>query len=386
MALHPYKIEIANPILDDLRERLTRTRLPETDERGWRDGTDLTYLQELVTYWREQFDWRAQERKLNRFNQLRGNIEGTTVHLIHERGTGPAPLPIVLAHGWPDSPFRFTKLIPLLTDPGAHGGDPADAFHVVAPSVPGYGFSLRNGTYGSGHGFGGLFHAVMRELGYEHYGAHGGDLGGYVCEQLATNHHMAVIGIHLTDVLSIHAIMPPSDLSSEEVAYVQKIGRFQQAEGAYMHIQGTKPWTPAAALTDSPAGLAAWIVEKFHAWSDCGDDIESRFSKDELLTNIMLYWTTGTIGSSFLAYRDRMKGGPTPDVKGVPPPTIGADRVPTGFAIFAKDIATPPRSWAERFYDVQRWTEVPAGGHFAALEEPERLAEEIRAFFRPLRN
>jgi pimeloyl-ACP methyl ester carboxylesterase len=386
MMLHPYKIEIADPVLDDLRERLTRTRLPENDDRNWEDGIDLTYLQELITYWRDQFDWKAQEEKLNRFNQLRGSVDGTTVHVIHEQGNGPAPLPIVLAHGWPDSPFRFNKLIPMLTNPGAHGGDPADAFHVVAPSLPGYGFSLRDGSYGSSiFGFGSLLNAVMRELGYERYGAHGGDIGNGAIEMLVANHPQALIGVHLTDTLPFFRT-PPSDLSQEERAYLQGMERFQYEEGAYVHLQGTKPWTPAAALMDSPAGLAAWIVEKFQAWSDCGGDIESRFSKDELLTNVMLYWVTGTIGSSFLAYRDFMKARTMPAAQETESHPGKAVRVPTGFAIFAKDFfSTPPRSWAERFYDVQRWTEVPTGGHFAALEEPERLAEEIRAFFRPLR-
>ncbi|AXV83182.1 epoxide hydrolase family protein [Ralstonia solanacearum] len=384
--LHPFRIETTDAALDDLRERLLRTRLPENRVPGWDDGIDLGYLAELVTYWRDQFDWKAQEEKLNRFNQLRGSIDGTTAHVIHERGNGPAPMPIVLTHGWPDSPFRFDKLIPLLTDPGAHGGDPADAFHVVAPSLPGFGFSLRDGAYGGTmYAFGSYLDAVMRELGYERYGAHGGDMGTGASVLLAAHHPQSLIGMHLTDILPLHAMTPLSDLSPEEGAYLQELGRFQQEEGAYMHLQGTKPWTPAAALMDSPAGLAAWIVEKFRAWSDCNGDVESRFSKDELLTNVMLYWLTGSIGSSFLAYRDFIKPAPRLAGQEAAPLQLKVDQVPAGFSIFAKDQVHPPRSWAERFYDVRHWNVVPCGGHFGAFEEPELLAGEIREFFRPLR-
>lgn len=381
----PFRIAVDEAVLDDLQRRLTATRLPPSPEpHGWEDGTDLSYLADLVAYWRDRFDWRAQEAALNRFSQFRGTVHGTQLHFVHERGRGSAPFPLVLAHGWPDGFFRFTKLIPLLTDPAAHGGDPADAFDVVVPSLPGYGFSERRDG-DSRYTFDALFHALMAELGYDRYGAHGGDIGSMVCEQMGRSHADRLVGIHLTDVPVWHAQTPPDDPTAAEARYLAAVDAFRKDGGGYMHIQGTKPWTPAAALNDSPAGLAAWIVEKFYDWSDCGGDIERRFSKDELLTNVMLYWATQTIGTSFLAYRDSMKPGVIRKGVEATKDWLGAKSVPTGFAMFPKDIATAPREWAERFFDVRHWSEMPAGGHFAALEEPERLAEDLRTFFRPLR-
>ncbi len=384
--LKPFKIAVNQLLLDDLRNRLAQTRLPPSHEEGWEDGTNPAYLHELIAYWQNGFDWRERERMLNEFTQFRGEVGGTVMHLIQEKGRGPAPMPIILAHGWPDSFYRFHKLIPMLTDPAAHGGDPADAFDVVVPSLPGYGFSERGGPEGDAFGFGTLFHKVMtQELGYQRYAAHGGDVGSSVCEQLARSHPDSVIGIHLTDVPPAHTMNPPKDMATAEKKYLEQVQKFQKDGGGYMHIQGTKPWTPAAGLNDSPAGLAAWIVEKFYGWSDCHGNIESRFSKDELLTNIMLYWTTQTIGSSFLVYRDFTKASTARWAIEAAKTWLGSGKPPAGFALFPKDIATPPRVWAERFFNVQRWTEMPEGGHFAAMEVPERLVEDIRAFFRPLR-
>lgn len=380
-----FRIAVPQDELDALQRRLDAARLPPSPEAAnWEDGTNLAYLAELVAYWREGFDWRAQEARLNRFAQFRATVEGTRLHYLHERGKGPAPLPLLLAHGWPDSVFRFEKLIPLLTDPQAHGGDPADAFDVVVPSLPGYGFSERIAA-NSEFTFGALCHRLMEELGYRRYGAHGGDIGSMVGEQMARSHVERLVGIHLTDVPLQHAQTPPSDLSAAEQRYVAQVKRFGEQGGGYKHIQGTKPWTAAAALNDSPMGLAAWIVEKFYDWSDCGGHIESRYSKDELLTNVMIYWVTQTIGSSFLAYRDFTKPGLLRRGAEAAKELLASKRVPAGFALFPKDIANPPREWAERFFDVQHWNEMPAGGHFAALEEPQRLAQDIRAFFRPLR-
>ena len=252
------------------------------------------------------------------------------------------------------------------------------------PSLPGYGFSDRLPN-SSEFTFGALFHKLMSELGHERYGAHGGDIGSMVCEQMGRSHAGQLVGIHMTDVPLQHAQTPPKGLSAAETRYVAEVQKFRQKGGGYMHIQGTKPWTPAVALNDSPAGLAAWIVEKFYDWSDTGGDIESRYSKDELLTNVMLYWTTQTIGTSFLAYRGFTKPGTLRQGAEAAKGYLDSKRTPAGFALFPKDIANAPREWAERFYDVQHWSEMPAGGHFAALEEPERLADDIRAFFRPLR-
>jgi microsomal epoxide hydrolase len=342
-------------------------------------------VRELVAYWRDQFDWRVQESALNRFHQLRGEIDGKALHCIHQAGVGPAPMPLLLVHGYPDSIWRFTKLIPLLTDPGAHGGDPADAFHVVAPSLPGYGWSEARSDHGGVFGFGDLFAKLMAELGYDRYGAHGGDWGSTAVELLARSHGRHLTGIHLTDVPWWHAFNKPDDLSREEKTFLDKSQAWQMEGGAYALIQGTRPATPANALADSPAGLAAWIVEKFHEWSDCGGDVETRFSKDELLTNIMIYWTTGTIGSSFLPYRDFAKAGAARWMKEAARGWLGTDATPAAFALFPKDIGMPPRAWAERFFNVERWTEMERGGHFAAFEEPELLAEDIRSFFRDKR-
>jgi microsomal epoxide hydrolase len=321
---------------------------------------------------------------LNRFAQFTAQVAGTRLHFVHEKGQGPAPLPLLLAHGWPDGFQRFVKLIPLLTDPSSHGAEAVDAFDVVAPSLPGYGFSPRLAQGTARAQFGSLFHTLMTEkLGYDRYGAHGGDVGSAVCDQLRRN-HAAVVGVHLTNVPMLHT-QPPRDVTADERDYLTRMDRFRIEGGGYMHLQCTKPWTPAAALNDSPAGLAAWIIEKFHAWSDCDGDVERRFSKDELLTNVMLFWVTETIGTSFLAYRDFAKPDPVsvaPATTNDVPPGKGA---PAGFALFPKELANPPREWAERFYDVRHWVEMPAGGHFAALEEPERLAADIRTFFRPLR-
>jgi microsomal epoxide hydrolase len=383
----PFRIAIDQTILDDLNRRLDKFRpAPSPESSGWADGCDKSYLAELVNYWRHEYDWRLQEAALNRFKHFTAEVKDTTLHFIHEKGDGLKPLPLVLAHGWPDGFQRFAKLIPMLTNPGDYGASPEDAFDVVVPSLPGFGFSPRQAHGTTLPEFGNLFHALMTDvLGYKRYGAHGGDIGSVVCDQLC-HQTKAVVGVHFVNVPLRHTQNPPKDLSAAEKVYLVALQRFQVEGGGYMHLQRTRPWTPAAALNDSPAGLAAWIVEKFYAWSDCGGQIESRFSKDELLTNIMLYWVTQSIGTSFLAYRDMAK----PAVKDTSPVESAKARdnsasVPCGFAVFPKEILNAPRQWAERFYDVRSWTDMRAGGHFAALEEPEQLAEDIRAFFRPLR-
>ncbi|WP_156679451.1 epoxide hydrolase family protein [Sphingomonas profundi] len=382
----PFTIAVPDETLRDLQERLARTRpAGDTGFARWDDGTPPDYAQALVAHWRDRFDWRAREAALNRFDQVRGEIDGTRLHCIHQRGIGPAPLPLLLVHGYPDSIWRFEKIIPLLTDPGAHGGDPADAFHVVAPSLPGYGWSDPLAEAGGTFRFGDLFAGLMSTLGYDRYGAHGGDWGSTVVELLARSHARHVAGIHLTDVPFWHSFDAPKDPSPAEARFLAESKAWQMQHGAYTMIQGTRPATPATALADSPAGLAAWIVEKFREWSDCGGDVETRFSKDELLTNVMIYWATGTIGSAFLPYRDFTKAGATRWLKEAARGWLGSDATPAAFALFPKDIGTPPRAWAKRFFNVTRWTEMPRGGHFAAYEEPELLAEDIRAFFRDKR-
>ncbi|ARK12686.2 epoxide hydrolase family protein [Fibrella sp. ES10-3-2-2] len=379
--MKPFSINIPQQTLDDLQVRLANTRWPNNvPDTGWQHGTNQTYLQELVGYWRDSFDWQKQEDTLNQLAHFQTEVDGYPIHYIHQRGKGRNPLPIVLSHGWPDSFFRFYKLIPLLTDPVAHGGDADDVFDVIVPSLPGYGFSgnlTKTGAYNQWTAH--LLHNLMTNtLGYGRYAAHGGDVGSGVTEALAMTHADALIGIHLNDVPYWRLFATnPDDLSKSEKQYLQRGQQWQMSEGAYAMQQSTKPQTLAYGLTDSPAGLAGWIVEKFYAWSDCDGDLESRFTKDELLTNVMLYWVTNTIRSSFTPYYDEEQ-----QLEGA----MGKIDVPTGVAIFPKDIVPAPRAFAERFYNVQHWTDMPSGGHFAALETPELLAEDLRAFFRPLRN
>jgi pimeloyl-ACP methyl ester carboxylesterase len=380
MSVNPFTVHIPANVLDDLRDRLARTRWADASAgSGWDAGTNLVYLQELTSYWQSEFDWRAQERSLNSFKQFRADISGTGIHFIHEHGKGPQPLPLILTHGWPDTFYRFYKLIPMLTDPEHHGGDPADSFDVVVPSLPGHGFSDRLAKPGFTAQTAGLWARLMTEtLGYPRFAAHGGDVGSSVTEQLAHTHADALIGMHLTDVPYWHLFaMQPQELSEEEQHYLEAGQQWSKTEGAYAMIQSTKPQTLAYGLNDSPAGLAAWIVEKFRSWSDCDGNVESRFTKDELLTNLTIYWATQTIGSSFRFYYDAQHMPPSPEL------SRHVD-LPTGVAIFPKDLAAP-RAFAERLFNVQHWTQMPRGGHFAALEEPTLLAEDLRAFFRPLR-
>jgi pimeloyl-ACP methyl ester carboxylesterase len=387
MPIQSFEIKVPQETLDDLDARLLRTRpLPDGDVTSWEAGASPAYLGQLVEHWRDSFDWRAHEAELNRWSHFRASVDGAAVHFIHERGRGDSPLPLVLTHGFPDSFLRFTKVIPLLTDPESHGGDPQDAFDVVVPSLPGFAFSERPEKGASIFQVGDLWHKLMtEELGYGRFGAHGGDWGSTVTEHLARSHGAALVGIHLTDVPFWHAFQKPRDPSPDEQRYFAALDERQMREGAYAMIQGTRPQTLADALNDSPVGLAAWIVDKFQRWSDCHGDVETRFTKDELLTNVMLYWATETIGTSFLLYHDVIHASAGRWIVEMAKNWVGSSKVPAGFAMFPRDLPHPPRQWAQRFFNVQRWTEMPRGGHFAAQEEPELLARELRAFFRPLR-
>jgi pimeloyl-ACP methyl ester carboxylesterase len=380
MEVQPFKVAVDDWVMEDLRRRLAGTRWPdEIPASGWDYGSDLAYLKELVEYWRTSFDWRAQEKLINSFNHFRAEVEELNIHFIHERGKGPNPTPLIITHGWPSSFFEMYKIVPLLADPGSHGGDPADAFDVVAPSLPGFGFSDRPTQRGMDIlRVADLWAKLMTEkLGYLRFGAQGGDIGAGVTSRLGFAHPENLTGIHLTSVTRPTPYLGPGarELSDAEKAHLDQREKWQQAEGGYSHIQGTKPQTLSYGLNDSPAGLAAWIVEKYRTWSDCGGDVESRFTKDELLTTITIYWITQTISSSTRMYYENqrqvwsLKSGERV-------------QVPSGIALFPQEISWPPREWAERSYNVCRWTEMPRGGHFAALEEPELLAQDIRAFFR----
>jgi pimeloyl-ACP methyl ester carboxylesterase len=381
MELQPFSINIPQLTLDDLRERLIRTRWPdEVDEANWDYGTNRAYLQELVHYWHDVFDWREQEAMLNQFHQFKTTIDGFGIHFIHERGKGPNPIPILLTHGWPDSFLRMYKLIPLLTDPEKYGGRAEDSFDVVVPSIPGYGFSDRPREKGFTSGrVADLFTRLMTEsLDYSQFGAHGGDWGSSITEQLAFNHPDSLIGIHLTDIPYHHLFtVKPDELTPDEQEYLKAGQAWQMQEGAYALIQSTKPQTLAYGLNDSPAGLLAWIIEKFQRWSDSDGVLERKFTKEELLTNATIYWVTETINSSIRLYYEAQHQPPYS--------TTEQTEVPTGIALFPKDLIPPPRAFADRFFNIQRWTMMPNGGHFAALEEPELLAKDIQSFFRPLR-
>jgi pimeloyl-ACP methyl ester carboxylesterase len=378
----PFHLHIADETLQDLRERLTRVRWPdEPPGAPWSTGSSVAYMQDLVSYWRDGFDWRAQEAALNRFRQFKVPLGGIELHFIHEVGNGPDPMPLLLTHGWPGSVVEFHKILPMLTDPARFGADPADAFTVVAPSLPGYTLSFAPGQPRFGvEAIAELFAALMTDvLGYRRFAAQGGDWGAFVTSRLGYQFAERLIGIHV-NLLAVRR--DPAMLQNptiEEKLFLGQLNRFLKEETGYQWIQGTKPTTLAFGLTDSPAGLAAWIVEKFHSWSDNDGDIETAISRDDMLTNIMLYWATGAIGSSFWPYYARLHS-PWPIPEGA------RIEVATGYAAFPREILQPPRSVAERSYgNIQRWTEMEKGGHFAALEQPEALAREIREFFRPLR-
>jgi pimeloyl-ACP methyl ester carboxylesterase len=378
----PFSLPFSQATVDDLRARLRRTRWPaEIAAEPWAQGFGRTALIELCRYWSEEFDWKAQLERLAKFPHFRYEAGDAGIHFVHVRGNGPAPMPLILTHGWPGSFVEMMRILPLLTDPAGHGGDAKDAFDVVVPSLPGYGFSDRPRESGMN-----VFHIaalwveLMQELGYQQFAAQGGDLGAGVSTALGLRHSGRLIGIHLNYIPGSYRpwIRDSEDPSPDERQFLDDAAKWRDQNGAYAHMQATRPATSAYGLNDSPAGLAAWMLEKFREWSDCGGDVYSRFSRDELLTNVTLYWMTETIGSSFQIYHQgwlaplRLREG-----EFVHPPCA--------IAHFPKEIFFPPTSWVERGYNVQRWTRMPRGGHFAAAEEPELLAGDVRGFFRELR-
>jgi microsomal epoxide hydrolase len=376
----PFSIDVPEPLLVDLRERLLRARWPgEIPGSGWEYGTNLAYLRELVDYWRTAYDWRLHERELNRFRHYRALVDGIGLHFIHERGAGPNPLPLLLIHGWPGSVYEFSTVIPRLADPARFGGDPADSFDVIAPSLPGYGFSDPARERGFNiRRMGDLLARLMELLGYPRFLAQGGDWGAVIASYLGSAYLDRLLGIHLN---MLGAGPHPEDrvnLSPAELAFLKEAEKFQRDGAGYQWIQGTRPQTLAYGLNDSPVGLAAWLVEKFRAWTDCDGEVERRLSKDRMLTLITIYWATQTIDSSMRLYYEE-RHHPWRLRKGE------RIRVPTGIAAFPREIFRPPREWAERVYNVVRWTALPSGGHFAAMEEPEALVAEIRTFARQLR-
>jgi microsomal epoxide hydrolase len=384
MAVRPesFTLHVPDAAIADLRDRLARTRLPDqAPGEPWAYGTDVGYLKQLVDYWRETFDWRAQEARLNAFPQFKLPLHDIDVHFLHVPGKGPAPTPLLLLHGWPGSVFEFLDIIPRLTDPARFGGDPADAFTVVAPSLPGYGLSFRPGQKRFGvEAIADCVTDLMSALGYARFVVQGGDWGSFTATRMGYAYPDKLIGMHLNFLAVRRDPNMISNPTPEEKVFLAELTTWLKEETGYQWIQGTKPQTLAFALTDSPAGLAAWIVEKFRTWSDCGGNVESVFSPDHILGNIAFYWFTGAIGSSFWPYYARLHGPwPVPDGHLI--------KVPTGYAAFPREIVRPPRSVAARVYgNIRRWTTMSRGGHFAAMEQPDALATEIRAFCQSLRS
>jgi epoxide hydrolase len=380
----PFQINITEQELADLKQRLAMTRFPDQiPETAWDYGTDTAWLRELITSWQNDFDWREQERQLNQFDQFLTRIDGVDIHFIHQRSPHPDATPLLITHGWPGSFVEFRNLIEPLTNPELYGGNAEDAFHVIVPSLPGFGFSGKPDVRGySPERIAHTLAALMERLSYEKYGAQGGDWGAIINRILASRYSERLIGLHSNFVLA----NPPADAAVAAAVPAQELARsearqaYMANEVAYQQIQGTKPQTLGVGLNDSPAGLAGWITEKFHGWSDMDSGVagrpESRISKDDMLTNISIYWFTQSITSSSRIYFENRNAAAAEP--------IGFITVPTAGAIFPAEIYLTPRAWAEAHYNIVRWTEMPSGGHFAALEEPELLLQDIRAFFRGL--
>jgi len=385
MQPQPLTIAIPQDCLDDLRQRLAGARwMQEIPDAGWDYGTDAAFLRQLIDYWRDGFDWRATERFINTFNNQRVNIDGIGIHFIHERGKGPDPMPLLLSHGWPSTFYEMLKLVPLLTDPASHGGHPADAFDVVVPSIPGYPCSDQPATRGFHYGHvAGRWVALMAGLGYPRFGVHTYDIGRSIMSMLLRTDAPRIIGYHTSEPGNPSPYLGPGSapLTEAEREYQQVQRRWQAHEGGYMALQTTRPHSLGYGLTDSPLGLAAWVIEKWFAWTDPPTgNLLDRFSMDDLLATITLYWVTGTINSANRLYYERANSA-------IP---LGPDDridVPYGVTRTTQAIERAPREHVERvFTNIQRWADFERGGHFVALEEPELVADAIRKFFRPLRS
>lgn len=377
MSIQPFKIDIPQATLDDLRERLARTRwTDEVEGSGWTYGVNLGYMKELANYWQHTYDWRKHEAALSTFAHFKANVDGVGIHFIHERGKGPNPTPLLLLHGWPDSFYRYHKVIPRLSDPASYGGDPNNSFDVIVPSVPGVGFSDRKAMNNDAHAS--LFAKLMTEvLGYQKFVSAGGDGGTLITMSMARNHPDVLTAIHLTDAGYpdfTTTYSPP--LTPAEQEFAAFIGQWWMKEGAFNMIQSSKPQTLSYGMNDSPAALAAWIMS-FICTGSTVEEIEKRFSRDELLTNIMIYWVTQTIGSSFRWYYEMAHATPAPNAGERP-------AVPAAVAHCPWD-APLPREWAARQVNLKHFTDFPRGGHFTAWEEPELYAKDIQDFIGELR-
>ena len=387
MKIEPFTISVSSDVLDDLQQRLVNYRWPlDFDNDEWQYGTNGDYLNELVDYWINDYDWRLQEKHLNSFSHFRTEIDEMPIHFIHERGKGPSPIPIILNHGWPWTFWDFHKVIEPLTDPASHGGDPADAFDVIVPSLPGFGFSSPLTKSGINYWrTADMWVSLMRDvLGYDRFAVQGGDWGSLIGAQLGHKYAEHLIGLHLGIMVPLdlfeNGTPDQSEFAEDELHKFETNTNFFIQEDGYFKIQATKPQTVTFGLNDSPVGLCAWILEKRYSWGDCNGDVESRFSKDELITVMMLYWITESFGTSARYYYEAAHHlwKPSHDRQ----PVVEA---PTGIAYFPKEVIHMPKAWAERYYNLQHWTDIPSGGHFAPMEEPEALVKDVRTFFRQLR-
>jgi pimeloyl-ACP methyl ester carboxylesterase len=368
-----FTVDVPDAVLSDLDERLARTRWPDqVAGTGWNYGADTAYLRELVDYWQREYDWREQERALNRFEHYRATVDGTRIHFVHAKSRDPNAIPVLLLHGWPSTFVQMLDIIPLLTDPAAHGLPNAPSFHVVAASLPGFGFSDIPTRPGVGFATSAeLMSQVMHDaLGYERYGVRGSDLGGVIVRQMALAHPEQVIGVHLTGIIGAAGGAAPPFTAAEQ-KFIDASAAIE-SEIAYARLQMSKPQTLAHSLNDSPVGLAAWIVEKFRAWGDTNGNVEARFSKDDLITNLMVYWATGTAPSSVRMYYDFVRE----------PLKTGRIERPVGMLMSTKDLFPPaPLEFGERFFNVTHWVETDVGGHFLEWEEPELVARDLQTFF-----
>lgn len=380
LKIDPFEVRVSPDEIADLRARLQRTRWTDAVGAPWEYGVDKGYLAELCGYWADYYDWAGYEARLNAFPQFVTEIDGQRIHFYHLRSPEPDARPLIITHGWPGSVVEFHDVLGPLSNPRAHGGDPKDAFHVIAPSLPGYGYSGPTREPGwRGKRVTAAFHSLMQGLGYDRYFAQGGDKGSLVTILLGALYSSSVPAIHL-NILSApppDPANPKAGLDAEEAAYLEANARFAAEGAAYQQVHRTRPQTLAFALNDSPAGLAAWIIDKFQAWSECSGNVESVISRDKLLDNISLYWLTKTIASSMRFYFEDHGPG---RAETLPPVTV-----PTGHALFPGEILKTPRAWAERKFNITRWTKMPCGGHFAAMEQPALFVEEVRAFFRAYR-
>jgi pimeloyl-ACP methyl ester carboxylesterase len=376
-AIIPFLIRIPDEDLADLNRRLRQTRWPDAETvTDWSQGTPLAYLQDLCGYWADGYDWRACEASLNRIPQFRTEIDGLSIHFLHARSRHEDALPLVLTHGWPGSVAEFLKVIEPLTDPVAHGGDAADAFHVVCPSLPGYAFSGRPARPGWGlERTADAWDQLMTRLGYARYGAQGGDWGAQVATGLGMRHPEHLAGIHLTMPIVLPDPDTMNDLTEQEQAALAAMKYYGDWDSGYSKEQSTRPQTVGYGLVDSPAGLCGWILEKFWAWTDCDGDPVNALTRDEMLDNVMIYWLTAAGASSARMYWESFRR-----------PVLGPVEVPVGCSIFPKEIFLCSRRWAaKRFSDLRYWNEPARGGHFAALEQPESFVREVRAAFRSFR-